>query len=70
MDEILLYTLPTCGKCKILKQKLKAKDIPFTEISDENSLMNAGFDVVPVMCVNNHIYNFTEANTWVNQQGE
>lgn len=70
MDEILLYALPTCGKCKILKQKLNAKNISFKEITDEKSLMNAGIDTVPVMCVNNHIYNFTEANTWVNQQGE
>lgn len=70
MDDIVLYTLPSCGKCKILKQKLNAKNLSFTEISDEQSLIDAAIDIVPVMCVNNHIYNFTEANTWVNQQGE
>lgn len=65
----VLYTLPTCGKCKILKQKMEAKGIEFEEINDVKILEEEGIDVVPVLDIGNDWkLNFVEANKWVNEQ--
>lgn len=46
---INLYSTPTCGNCKILKQKLQIEKIDFTVIEDEKILKEKGIMTVPVL---------------------
>ena len=36
----LLFTTPTCGKCKMIKNFLIQKDVPFTEVNIVESKEN------------------------------
>ena len=68
MNGIILYTLPTCGKCEILKTKMKNKKIKYSEISELEYLAANEIDTVPVLEIDGNRLNFVEANSWINQQ--
>ena len=57
-----------CPKCKVLKSKLAAKGILFTEVNDVEEMLNLGIDTVPVLFHNNRRMEFKEAIEWVNSQ--
>ena len=44
-----LYTLPTCGKCRMIKSKLEKKGIPFKMCDDVKILETKNFRGVPVL---------------------
>lgn len=67
-QEIKLYSLPTCGRCKILKQKMNEKEMSFIEIDNEQELESENIYTVPVLEVDGQRMNFTDANQWINQQ--
>ena len=64
---ITLYTTH-CPKCKVLEKKLAQKGIEYIEVSDIQKMNQLGFHSAPVLEVDGRIYNFKEANTWVNEQ--
>lgn len=67
--EITLFST-SCPKCKILKKKLKEKNIQFTETSDIEELITMGFLEVPVLKIESlGYYTFPAAAKWVNEQG-
>ena len=67
---ITLYTTH-CPKCKILEQKLKAKNIEYVEFTDVNKMIEMGFCNVPMLEVNDKVMDFTTANKWINEfEGE
>ena len=67
---ITLYTT-SCPKCKILEQKLKAKNIKYVEFTDVDRMIEMGFVNVPMLKVNDIIMDFTTANKWINEfEGE
>ena len=61
---ITLYST-NCPKCMVLKEKLYAKHIEFTETEIMKEL---GMTVVPVLKVNDEYLDFKAANTYINQQ--
>lgn len=61
---IKLYSTD-CPKYKVLKVKLKNKGIEFEEIRDTDLMISKGFTTVPVLEIDNKIYEFTEAIKWV-----
>ena len=61
-----LYTTPTCGRCKVLKEKLNNKGISYQEIQDADVLVERGIKFVPVLEVEDKLLNFMEANTYIN----
>ena len=51
-----------CPACKILEQKLQQANIPYTEITNEQEIMNYGVMSVPVIIEeNNNLISFSEA---------
>lgn len=65
---VTIYTTATCPKCSILKDKLKAKNIEFTNIMDMDTLIDKGFSVVPWLEVNGELMDFNKAIKWTNEQ--
>ena len=57
---IILYTTH-CPKCTVIEKKLKAKNIPFTEVDDVETMQALGFHSLPVLKVDDEILNFQQA---------
>ena len=66
--EIKLYTTH-CPCCAVLEKKLNAKNIKYCEISDREKIEQKGITDVPVLEIDGVLYDFEQANTWVNAQG-
>lgn len=60
MENVILYTTH-CPRCLILANKLKEKDIAYTEFTDKNKMLEMGMDMMPVLQVGNKRYNYKEA---------
>lgn len=67
-DSIKVYSLPTCGMCKMLKRSLDAHNIPYTTCEDINIMAEMNIKSVPVLSVNGTLYNFKDALDWVNRR--
>ncbi len=46
---MIVYSLPTCGQCKVLKKKLGNKNISFTVVEDIEKMLELGIQGVPVL---------------------
>lgn len=46
---MIVYSLPTCGQCRVLKAKLKEKNIDFTVVEDIEAMKELGIQGVPVL---------------------
>lgn len=64
--EVVLYSTG-CPKCTVLKKKLQAKNIEFTEINDVSTMLKMGLDEVPVLKVDNKIMPFKKAVEWIKE---
>lgn len=62
----ILYT-QGCPKCKVLEMKLKQKNIDYETISDIEIMKNKGISSLPVLEVDDKLYNFTDAVKFVNE---
>lgn len=62
---IKLYT-NHCRKCEILTAKLKEKNVIFEVIDDEATLVNLGFDFMPVLEVDGKRLEYGDAVNYVN----
>jgi len=65
--EIILYSTG-CPKCKVLKQKLDAKGLCYTEVGDVEQMTALGITMVPILSVDGSLMEFFEANQWINRQ--
>lgn len=64
-----------CPKCKVLKKKLEAANINYTEVTDTDKIYqicnSTGFDSVPIIAIEDgHILDFNRAIAWVKQVGD
>lgn len=64
---VVLYTTH-CPKCSVLEKKLSAKNINYSEVTDEEIMAKKGFDAVPILEVDGITMDFKAANTWINEQ--
>lgn len=64
--EIILYSTG-CPKCNVLKKKLAAKGITYTENNNTEQMVALGIDTVPILNVNGKLLNFQEAAAWINE---
>lgn len=64
----ILYSTSTCPKCRVLKQKLAEKNIPFEECTDEDEMLRLGIQSVPVLYVDGKHYDFAAAIQYVNEK--
>lgn len=67
MENLTLYT-NGCPKCNVIKSKLEAKNIPFTENTNVEELISLGIQSLPVLKVGDEFLSFVDANAWVNNQ--
>ena len=64
-DKIVLYTTG-CSKCRILKGKLDAAEIKYTQVEDVDLMIARGMMTAPMLEVNGEIMDFAKAINWVN----
>lgn len=64
---ITLYTIE-CEIANILIRKLKQKGIEFEIIDDVEVFKQLRFDDVPILKVENNLYNFSKSIEWVNSK--
>lgn len=72
--EVTLYSTG-CPKCKVLKKKLEAANINYTEVTDTDKVYqickSTGFDSVPIIAIEDgHILDFNRAIAWVKWVGD
>lgn len=66
---MIVYSLPTCGQCKVLKKKLENKNISFTVVEDIEKMLELGIQGVPVLELEDGTrFTQTEALKWVQEQ--
>lgn len=49
MNDIVLYSLPTCPKCAVIRKKLDAKGIQYTVNEDEGEMIAKGITSCPML---------------------
>ena len=65
----VLYTTKTCPKCSIVKTKLQNKKIEYTLIDDESILKTKGYDLLPVLEVDDTVLtSMIDINDWISKQ--
>lgn len=64
---ITLYTTH-CPKCNVLTKKLNEKHIEYNVCEDINIMQNKGFMEMPILEIDNNIFNFTQAIAWINKK--
>lgn len=66
---VVLYTIE-CPKCVILEKKLKAKNIKFLRVSDEETIRAKGFgdSSFPILEVDGVVMGYKTAIQWANNQ--
>ena len=69
MHDISLYSTG-CPMCRVLKAKLAAKQIGYTEVNSIDEMLALGIESVPVLSVDGELLQFKAANDWVNSLEE
>jgi hypothetical protein len=69
MENLILYS-NGCPKCRVLKNKLEAKNIEFVESGNVEELIPLGIKSLPALKFGDKMMNFMAANDWVNKQGD
>lgn len=72
--EVTLYSTG-CPKCNVLKKKLEAANVNYTEVTDTDKVTqicnSTGFDSVPIIAIEDgHILDFNRAIAWIKQVGD
>lgn len=63
---IVMYSTG-CPKCRVLEAKLNAKGVEYTVCNDVTEMERLGFSTVPVLSVDGHNYEFSEAVKYINE---
>lgn len=63
---IILYSTG-CPKCNVLKKKLDAAGIDYTEENNIKIMEELGIDAVPVLKVGNKMLSYIEAVNYINE---
>lgn len=58
-NKYVLYTTH-CPRCKVIEKKLQEKNISYSIEDNEETILAAGIDTVPVLKTDNKVYNFME----------
>jgi predicted DsbA family dithiol-disulfide isomerase len=65
---IVLYSSPTCPKCKVLKAKLAQAKIDYDDVEDIAYMTSIGIRSIPRLKAGGAMLDFTAAIAWVNAQ--
>lgn len=64
---VVLYTTG-CPRCKVLEAKLAAKQIDYQSITDVETMLKKGLNLMPVLEVDGELFDFASAVDWVNHK--
>lgn len=64
--KIILYSTG-CPKCQVLKNKLKDREIGYTENNNVEEMLRLGVEQVPVLSVDGILYDFRQAIVLINK---
>ena len=64
---ITLYSTG-CPQCKVLKSKLDNAGIKYNIVTDQTTMMAMGFQLLPILQVDNVTYKFAEAVKWIKEK--
>ena len=65
--EVILYSTG-CPQCKVLKQKLDAKGIAYTENNSVDEMLELGIRQAPTLRADGVLLGFKAAIEWVNKK--
>ena len=68
-DSIKVYSLPSCGMCKMLKRELDNRSIVYTVCEDKEEMAKMNITSVPVLSINGELFSFKDALKKI-KQGE
>ena len=60
-DSIKVYSLPSCGMCKMLKRELDNHSIVYTTCEDKDEMGKMNITNVPVLSINGELFSFKDA---------
>lgn len=64
---VVLYSTG-CPQCCVLKEKLDAKGIEYTENTSRDEMLALGLTSVPTLCVDGEMMGLSRANEWIKNQ--
>ena len=68
-DSIKVYSLPSCGMCKLLKRELDNNSIVYIVCEDTEEMRKMNISNVPVLSINGELFSFKDALRKI-KQGE
>ena len=66
-DNVILYSTG-CPKCKVLKMKMNAKGIQYTENNSVDEMLELGIKSAPTLSVNGQMMDYMSALTYVKEK--
>ncbi len=69
-DSIKVYSLPTCGMCKLLKRELDSRSIKYEVCEDVQEMESKGISNVPMMEVDGELLNFQNAMKYLKEESK
>lgn len=66
-DNVILYSTG-CPKCKVLKMKMDAKGIQYTENNSVDEMLELGIKSAPTLSVNGQMMDYMSALTYVKEK--
>jgi hypothetical protein len=67
MEGSVIFYTTGCPKCAILKKKLDAAHIPYTENRDVDEMQALGMTEAPALSVGGELMSFGDSVRWVNE---
>ena len=67
--DIILYSTH-CPRCEVLKQRLDAINIQYTECNDIDEMAAEGILCVPMLSVNGEMFDYVHALKWISGREE
>lgn len=64
MNRVILFSTG-CPQCNVLKEKLKAANIDYIEVTDKDTIMAKAITKVPVLEVDGIKMELSAANEWI-----
>lgn len=68
MNRVILFSTG-CPQCNVLKEKLKAANIDYIEVTDKDTIIAKGITKVPVLEVDGIQMALSAANEWIKNRG-
>ena len=70
MEQIILYTSDTCGRCKAIKHLLNIHSVNYDEVADRDYILGLGIEGVPAIEVDNKIISeYSGVISWMQENG-